>query len=188
MTSKEEARLLRAATALALAGVEAAVATLAADGTEAGALDAALRVLAARGATVSTSAPIVRLVDGTALAIVDLGAVIDGYEGGVGRTAALPGGGREDQDAVAAVRDAQQRLARACAAGAGQRELAVTVPTSMSWTVRGVGVGVGAGAGAEPPLITPKLGVDVVLEAGMALSVEVATARSHWRDLVVVKP
>lgn len=151
----EEIDQISAACALAWMGVDAA---LAADDNATG---AAVAAMAAAGSTIPASGPTVA-IDSDAV-IVDVGIMLDAYEGGVG--------GRF----VDGVRVAAPPLVDACRAGAGHADLAAAA-SGPGWLVRGNGMGF------EQPVIDETHGITETLEAGMVLSVSDA---SH-RDIVAV--
>ncbi|HEY3140654.1 MAG TPA: M24 family metallopeptidase [Acidimicrobiales bacterium] len=171
---------IRAATAIAGLGFAAAVETLEQGSGPANALAAAHRAMASRGATVPSSAPLVRRVG--SLMQLDFGVLLGGYEGGLGRTTHLGlAGGKavpsQDDPADPSV-EAQKHLLAACRPGATGRVLRAAVRPPSRWMVRGSGVGF------EPPVITHTVGADAVIENGMVLSVEVEVDGWHRRDLV----
>lgn len=143
-----EVELVRAACAVAWAGVEAALA---------GGAGAAVEALAEAGTTVPSSG--VR-VDGD---VVDVGVLVDGWEGGVGGR--FPGGRRGPAPPIV----------DACRHGATWEDLAGAA-TSAAWCVRGLG------RGFERPVLTASLGHGERLEGGMVLSV----ADGEHRDVVAV--
>src|SRR4030095_5289673 len=104
------------------------------------ALAAALRGAAAAGATVPASAPGVAPADPSgSLVHVDFGLLVEGYEGGMGRTVARSGGGAgtgvgADADgAVAAAAEAQHRLVEACRPGATASALRAAAGGASAW-------------------------------------------------------
>lgn len=163
-----EVEHIRAATAIAAAALEAARDAVDRGGSRGEALAAALRVAATRGATVPASAPVVAA--DPALVCVDVGFLVHGYEGGVGRT--FPGSD--------AAREVQRLLLAACLPGATAGDLRQAARGATRWMVRG------SGLGFEPPVITDALGEKVVIEEGMVLSVEVDVEGQHRRDLALV--
>ena len=107
---------------------------------------------------------------------VDIGLLVDGYEGGLGRT--LPGA-----DDAAPVVAAQRRLVDACRPGAAADELRDGVAAGVTrWVVRG------SGMGFEPPVVSETLGRGEVIEEHMVLSVEIELGGIRRRDLAVVGP
>jgi hypothetical protein len=144
---------IRAACAVAWTAVDAA---LRGEGV-AGAVGA----LAAAGATVPTSGVRVE-PDGDAL-VVDVGVLVDGWEGGVGGRFS---GGR---------RQPAPPLVGACGHGATWEELSAAASTP-GWCVRGVG------RGFERPVLTATLGRTERLASGMVVSV----ADGDHRDIVAV--
>jgi Xaa-Pro aminopeptidase len=174
-----EVARVRAATAVAAEAVAAARAALAAGAPPASALTAALRAAAARGVTIPSSAPVVAPTgpDGT-LVHVDVGVLLDDYEGGRGRTVALADGGHP---AVATVDEAHRRLVAACRPGTTAEDLRKVAPAG-GWMVRG------SGMGFEHPVVTASLGDGAELREGMVLSVEAEVDGAHRRDLVHIGP
>lgn len=172
-----EVARIRAAVAVAQAGMEAAGAALAGGGGPTAARVAALEAAARRGVTVPTSGVAVSSVGATGTPVhVDIGLLVDGYEGGVGRT--LPGA-----DDGAPVVAAQRRLVDACRPGAAAADLRDAVATGVTrWLVRG------SGMGFEPPVVSDTLGRGEVIEEGMVLSVEIELGGMRRRDLAVVGP
>lgn len=150
----DEIERIRAACTLAWVGVEAA---LAADENPAGAAVAAM----AGRSTIPASAPQVSRQGGAA--IIDVGILLDGYEGGVGGR--FTGGER----------GVTPPLVDACRAGAVHSDLAAAA-ARPDWLVRGTGMGF------ERPVIDETHGAAEVLEPGMVLSV----SDGHHRDVVAV--
>lgn len=144
----EEIEAIRRACAVARAGVEAALA---------GGHAAAVEAVARAGATVPSSG--IR-VDGE---VVDVGVLLDGFEGGIGGR--FTGGRRGPAPAIVA----------ACRDGAVWDDLAA-VAADPGWCVRGLG------RGFERPVLTAGLGRGERLSAGMVLSV----ADGAHRDVVAV--
>jgi Xaa-Pro dipeptidase len=172
-----EVERIRVAVAVAAAGVGVAAAALATGAAPSEALAGALRAVATAGVTVPTSAPLVEPVaEGDGLVRVDLGFLVDGYEGGRGRT--VPAGDAR----LDAVCDAQRRLVDACRPGATGMDLQATAAGSgaTGWLVRG------SGMGFEAPVVTDALGGSAVLAGNMVLSVEAEVAGVRRRDLVLV--
>jgi Xaa-Pro aminopeptidase len=124
-------------------------------------LSLALSATANQGATIPSSKPIVRF-DSNAT-IVDIGVIVDLYEGGVG--------GRF----VDGHREGNPHLAGACRDGATHDDLAASA--AGRWLVRGLGMGY------ETPVLDPTRGRDRTLRTGMVLSV---TDGDH-RDVVAVR-
>jgi Xaa-Pro aminopeptidase len=164
---------LRVAGAVAAAAVDAAAAALAGGDPPAAALTAALLAAADRGVTVPSSAP--RVTPAGRLVQVDVGVLVDDYEGGRGRTVALTG-------ASGAVDEVHARLVAACRAGATAADVRAAGAGADGWQVRG------SGMGFEPPVLTAALGTSTELRAGMVLSVAADLAGAHRRDLVHVTP
>ncbi len=173
-----EVARVRAAVAVAGVAMEAAGAALADGAGPTAARVAALQVAARRGVTVPTSGVAVSPVDPTvgSPAHVDIGLLVAGYEGGLGRT--LPGA-----DDGAPVVAAQRRLVDACRPGAAAADLRDAVAAGVTrWVVRG------SGMGFEPPLVSDTLGRSDVIEEHMVLSVEIELGGMRRRDLAVVGP
>jgi Xaa-Pro aminopeptidase len=171
-----EVARIRAAVAVARAAMEAAGSALAVGAGPTGARAAALEAAAGRGVTVPTSGVAVTQLGpaaGTA-AHVDIGLLVDGYEGGLGRT--LP---EADDDAPLVA--AQRRLVDACRPGATVADLRGAVAAGMThWVVRG------SGMGFETPVMTATLGRGEVIEDHMVLSVGIELDGLRRRDLAVV--
>jgi Xaa-Pro dipeptidase len=171
-----EVARIRAAVGVAGAALEAAGAALADGGGPTAVRVAALRAAARRGVTIPTSGVVVLPADPVdgARCHVDVGLLVDDYEGGLGRT--LPGG-----DGDAPVAAAQRRLVDACRPGATATDLRSAVPAGVTrWAVRG------SGMGFETPVLTETLGGADVIEEGMVVSVEIELEGRRRRDLVVV--
>jgi Xaa-Pro aminopeptidase len=169
-----EVERVRAAVAIAKDGVEAAITALADGAGPATARRAALLAAAARGVTLPSSGVVVRPADSDgAPGYVDLGLLVGGYEGGLGRSL-LPVG---DDDARTVA--AQERLLAACRPGAPAADLREAA-TGARWMVRG------SGMGFEPPVVTDTLGRTAVIEEGMVLSVQVEVDGRSRRDLALV--
>jgi Creatinase/Prolidase N-terminal domain len=152
--SGEEIERIRIACTIAWTGVTAALAD------PSHGVGAAIEAIAATGHTIPSSAPRVRVADGAV--DIDLGVLVDGYEGGVG-------GRFADGE-----REPSSSLTDACVPGATHPSLASAA--RGGWLVRGLGMGF------ERPVIDPRHGVTEVLEAGMVLSV----GDGHHRDVVAV--
>jgi Xaa-Pro aminopeptidase len=170
-----EVARIRAAVAVARAGMEAAGAALAGGAGLTGARVAALEAAAGRGVTVPTSGVAVTQVATAARSVahVDIGLLVGGYEGGLGRT--LP------EDATAPVAAAQRRLVDACRPGASVADLRGAVAAGVTrWVVRG------SGMGFETPVMTATLGRGEVIEEHMVLSVGIELDGIRRRDLAVV--
>jgi Xaa-Pro dipeptidase len=171
-----EVARIRAAVAVAGAAMEAAAAALAGGAGPAAARSAALQAAAGRGVTVPTSGVVAWPAGRTGGAHfhVDVGFLVGGYEGGVGRT--LPGSG-DDAPLVAA----QRRLIDACRPGATAADLRSAVPGGAArWRVRG------SGMGFETPVLSATLGRGEVIEEHMVLSVELELDGQRRRDLAAV--
>ena len=150
----EEIDRVTAACAVAWSGVEAA---LKAPSNPVG---TAIAAMAKAGATVPASAPTV-LHHGNET-VIDLGVLLDGYEGGVGGV--FSNGQRRRRPA----------LVDACRFGASHTDLANAA--TGPWLVRGLGMGF------EHPVLDPGHGHGEVLEAGMVLSV----SQGDHRDVIAV--
>jgi Xaa-Pro dipeptidase len=152
--SAEEVERIDAACSVVWTGIDAALAE-----PRRGAA-AAVEALGAVGVTIPSSAPVIRpLPDGV---VIDLGIIMDGYEGGVG--------GRF----VGGKRLASSGLASACHVGATAAALGAAA--SGRWLIRGLGMGF------EGPVLDARHGADVALEPGMVLSV----SDGEHRDVVEV--
>ena len=152
----EEIELVRSACRVVWSGVEAVLNRSDAPTPIANALAA----MAALGATIPSSEPVVRSEGDTT--VVDLGAMVGLYEGGVGGR--FVDGRREHAPA----------LVDACRDGATHEDLAQS--STGPWLVRGLGMGY------ETPMIDAQRGQDLTLMTGMVLSV---TNGDH-RDVVAV--
>ncbi|MGH9229211.1 MAG: aminopeptidase P family N-terminal domain-containing protein [Acidimicrobiales bacterium] len=169
---------IRAAVAVARAAMDAAGAALAGGGAPTAARVAALEAAARRGITAPTSGVAVSPVDASAGSPVhvDIGLLVDGYEGCLGRTLPVAGDG-------APVAAAQRRLVGACRPGATAADLRDAVAGGVGrWVVRG------SGMGFEPPVMSDTLGGGAVIEERMVLSVEVELGGMRRRDLALVGP
>ena len=180
-----EVERIRSAVAVAREAVEAAGAALGGGLDPVAARGAALRAAAERGVTMPGSGVVVQPVGSGAEPVhVDVGLLVDGYEGGMGRTVSLgdagDAGGPRDDAAV----DAQRRLLDACRPGATGVDVrdAVAGVRADRWMVRG------SGMGFEPPVVTDALGTASVIDEAMVLSVEVELDGWRRRDLAVVGP
>ncbi len=116
--------------------------------------------MAARGATIAPCRPVVRHEEGAL--VVDLGVMVDLYEGGVG--------GRF----LEGRRQPAPALVDACRDGATHGDLAAA--STGPWLVRGLGMGF------EAPVLDARRGGKVTLQAGMVLSV----SDGDHRDVVAV--
>jgi len=147
---------IRAACAVAWVGIDAAL-----DDPDAAAAEGvAIAAMAAAGTTVPSSEPVVRR-DGDAT-VIDLGVLLDGYEGGVGGSF------------VRGARGETPALVDACRVGVTGADLATAA--KGRWRVRGLGMGY------ERPVIDAELGRAETLTAGMVLSV----SDGDHRDVVAV--
>jgi hypothetical protein len=152
----EEIELVRSACRVVWSGVEAVL-----DQPDASTPIAnALVAMAALGTTIPSSEPVVRSEGDTT--VVDLGVIVDLYEGGVG--------GRF----VDRRREHAPALVDVCRDGATHDDLAES--STGPWLVRGLGMGY------ETPVIDAQQGQGLTLMAGMVLSV---TDGDH-RDVVAV--
>jgi hypothetical protein len=172
---EEEVAAIRRACAVARAGVDAMAEEMAG---EDGDLDAeqlravGLRALAATSGTRPTSGVSVEV--GPFGATVDVGVLVDDWEGGLGRTLSTDGqvrGGRTEERVRA--------LMATCRPGAGSADLRAAGGDDR-WLVRGVGMGF------ERPVVGPGVGVDVQLVAGDVLSIAVSGDERHHREVVAV--
>jgi Xaa-Pro dipeptidase len=171
-----EVARIRAAAAVAGAAMEAAGAALASGAGPVAARSAASEAAAQQGVTVPTSGVLVWPADSAdgARFHVDVGFLVDGYEGGLGRT--LPGS--DDQAPVVA---AQRRLVDACRPGGTAADLRSAAPGGASrWFVRG------SGMGFESPVLSATLGRGDVIEEHMVLSVELELEGLRRRDFLAV--
>ena len=150
----EEIDRVSAACAVAWSGVEAA---LKAPSNPVG---TAIAAMAKAGTTVPASAPTV-LHHGNET-VIDLGVLLDGYEGGLGGTF------------IDGTRQAPPPIIDACRSGAVHADLANC--GEGPWLVRGLGMGF------EHPVLDPAHGHGEVLEAGMVLSV----SQGDHRDVIAV--
>jgi Xaa-Pro dipeptidase len=179
---KLPAEVERIATAVAVArsSLDAAADVVAAGGGAAAARAAAITALAERGGLIPTSGVAVEPVAaGDPRWRVDVGVLVDAYEGGVGRTVGADGSLAGDDGAAA---EAQRAVLVACRAGATGADVARASSDSGAdhWLVRG------SGMGYELPVVTDGAGAAATLAAGMVLSVEVQAAGDLRRDLALV--
>jgi Xaa-Pro aminopeptidase len=171
-----EVARIRAAVAVARLGMEAAGAAVADGAGSTVVRAAALAAVAGLGVTVPTSGVAVTQPGPGAgsAAHVDIGLLVDGYEGGLGRT--LP-----EADGLRQCRAAQRRLVDACRPGATVADLGGAVAAGVTrWAVRG------SGMGFEIPVMTAALGRGQVIEEHMVLSVGIELDGVRRRDLAVV--
>jgi Xaa-Pro dipeptidase len=176
----EEVERIAAGVAVARSGLEAAADVVMAGRGAAAARAAALTALAARGGLVPTSGvAVVPVAAGDPRRRVDVGVLVDAYEGGIGRTVRLDGPVVGDDGPAA---EAQRRILAACRADVTGADIARAASETGAdhWLVRG------SGMGYEPPIVTGDLGAAATLAAGMVLSVEVGVSGDHCRDLVLV--
>ena len=155
-----EVDAIRAACAVAAAGVEAAVAR---PGTDAQRLAAGVEAMALAGSSTPAAEPGVRGP------VVDFSCLRSHYEGGLGRTA---NGAPPDARPHAA-------LIAACVPGATGHDLRQAAPDG-DWLIRGLGMGF------ESPVINARYGAHEILEAHMVLSVSAATGAEYARDTVLI--
>ena len=171
---------IAAAVGVARSGLEAAAAAI--GGGVAAARAAAVAALAGRGGLVPTSGVTVEAVpggdDGDSGRCIDVGVLVDGYEGGIGRTVLADGTVVGDDGPAAA----QRLVLAACRAGATGADVADAArhAGAARWCVRG------SGMGYEPPVVTGDVGAGAALVAGMVVSVEVEVAGDRRRDLALV--
>ncbi|MDH4170769.1 MAG: M24 family metallopeptidase [Acidimicrobiia bacterium] len=114
---------------------------------------------------------------------IDLSFLVEGYEGGLGRTVAVDLAGPTLNSERDRLDEAQCTLVARCRAGATGAEVAAGAPEH--WLVRG------SGMGFELPVIDARTGHEALLEAGMVLSVESAIFLESFgtlsrRDMVLV--
>src|SRR5918995_3274796 len=166
---RAEVERIRAAVVVAREALGAATAVLTDGAGPTAARAAALEAAAGQGVTVPSSGVVVEPAaanPGGSLTQVGVGLLVDGYEGGLGRTVStVPAG--DAAPLSAAVTAAQRHLVDACRPGATAADLRDAVAGATRWMVRG------SGMGFEAPLITDGLGQGAVIEEGMVLSVEV---------------
>ncbi|MGI9602297.1 MAG: M24 family metallopeptidase [Acidimicrobiales bacterium] len=125
-----------------------------------------------------------RTIDAGALVRIDVAFLVDGYEGGLGRTVAVDLAGPTINGLEEQLDAHQQQLLQRCRSGASGRDLADGTP--VHWQIRGLGMGF------EAPIIDHRTGHHTLLEAGMVLSVESAVFLESFgtmsrRDVVVVR-
>lgn len=150
----EEIKLVEAACAVAWSGARAALKATR------NPIGAAIAAMARAGTTVPAAAPIVRRDDHKT--IIDLGVLLEGYEGGLGGTF------------IDGERHPPPPIIDACRSGADHTDLANAA--TGPWLVRGLGMGF------EHPVLDPGHGHGEFLEAGMVLSV----SHRHHRDVIAV--
>ena len=150
----EEIERINAACAVAWTGVDAALTAPRSP------IGTAIAAMAEAGTTVPASAPTFR--NNGNETVIDLGVLLDGYEGGVGGI--FSNGQRRRRPA----------LVDACRFGANHTDLANAA--TGPWLVRGLGMGF------EHPVLDPGHGHGEVLEAGMVLSV----SQGDHRDVIAV--
>ena len=159
-----EIGLIRDACGLVWRGVDAALAASSAGPATTSHLRAvAVEALAAAGVTIPSSGVSVQAKGGDL--VIDVGMIVDGYEGGVGGR--FVDGERADPTSP---------LVDACRDGATWPELAAAATTGR-WHVRGLGLG------AERPVLDASTGRAETLVADMVLSV----ADGPRRDVVAVR-
>jgi Xaa-Pro aminopeptidase len=141
--SAEEVELIRAACAVAWAGIDAFL------HDPSSGVSGIVEAIAAQGVTIPSSGPVIRRLPDRHH--IDVGVMAAGYEGGVGGRFL---GGRRLEDSS---------LWAACRPGATHTDLARAA--TGEWLVRGLGMG------WERPVLTMGLGHHERLEAGMVLSV-----------------
>lgn len=161
---------IRAATTVSRTAVAAATEALGAGASHPEARATIHRTLATHGVTVSPSPPTLEPTP-AGLTRIDVSALVDGYEGGAGRTV----GGTSDPSVPAF-----EALAAACRPGATPADLRQAASGTDRWQVHGIGLGL------EPPVITPTLGTTAELNQGMVLSIEVEVDGHHRCDLAIV--
>ena len=155
-----EIEAIRAACAVAAAGVAAAIAH---PGTDTARLAAGVEAMALAGSSTPAGEP---QVDGP---IVDFSCIRSHYEGGLGRT--VDGTPLEARPHAA--------LIAACTPGAAGHDLRQAAPDG-DWLIRGLGMGF------EPPVINARYGANETLEPHMVLSVSATTGAEYARDTVLV--
>jgi Xaa-Pro dipeptidase len=176
----EELEAIRGATAVAERVMATLVAALRPGVTEAELRGLYLEQLALAGAPTPPSEAVARIeCDRVQL---DVGAIVDGYEGGLGRTFTLDG----TPVTGSAARRAVDAVIAACRAGATGAELsgawgaATGAPLPATPLVHGIGLGM------EPPIVAAGIGDDVVLRPGMVLSVTGRVDGVLERDLTEI--
>ncbi|MGZ7013763.1 MAG: aminopeptidase P family N-terminal domain-containing protein, partial [Acidimicrobiales bacterium] len=143
----EEIELIRAACRVCRLGVDAAVAAFGEGVTDPELVTvAAIRAMASEAGATIPSSGVRAVVEGAEL-LIDVGMMVDDYEGGAGGRFAA---GRPVDDRTA--------LADACVPGAAWGDLAAAA-TAADWCVRGLGMGF------ERPVLGPTLGRSESLEA-----------------------
>ena len=155
-----EVDAIKAACAVATAGVEAA---LTHSGTDTARLAAGVEAMALAGSSTPAAEP---RVDG---ATADFSCIRSHYEGGLGRTA---------NGAPTATRP-HAALIAACVPGANGHDLRQAAPDG-DWLIRG------SGMGFEPPVINARYGAEEILEPHMVLSVSAAIGAEYARDTVLI--
>lgn len=155
-----EVDAIRAACAVAAAGVEAAIAH---PGRDAARLAAGVEAMALAGSSTPAGEP---RVDGS---FVDFSCLRSHYEGGLGRTS--NGAAPDDRPHTA--------LIAACVPGATGHDLRQAAPDG-DWLIRGLGMGF------EPPVINDRYGAGEVLEEHMVLSVSATTGGEYARDTILI--
>jgi Xaa-Pro aminopeptidase len=207
--SAAEVARIRAATAIARAGLDAMAGALRPGATERGLLAAYLEAIAGRGAPAPPTEGVVcatpargpvalrRIATDTPieagqLVALDAGGFCRGYEGGVGRTLVCPPAAptAAQEDLAARCRAALAAVVAACRPGATGRDLraawaATGAPEPPEPLAHGVGLGV------EPPVVGAGVGDAAVLAPGTVLAVTAWVAAEgaggHLeRDLVLV--
>ena len=156
----EEIECVEAACRVAWAGVEAALVA------PSNPIGAAVAAMAKAGTTVPASAPTTVRRQGNET-VIDMGVLLDGYEGGVGGTFI-------DGRRIGGQRQGRPALIDACRSEASHADLANAA--TGPWLVRGLGMGF------ERPVLDPDHGHNEILEAGMVLSV----SQGDHRDVVAV--
>ena len=178
-----EVDAIRHACADARAGFDAVAAELAAvpshpEATASPELARSLRAVAVRavvlagGAIPSSGVAVEVMADRVT---VDVGVLVDDWEGGLGRTLASDG-----QPSGERAEERVRSSAAACVAGT-RGEALQAAGGAGHWMVRGVGMGF------EPPVITQQQGSSVELVAGEVLSVEASGDDGHHREIVHVR-
>jgi Xaa-Pro aminopeptidase len=175
----DEIEAIRSACAVARVGLDVVADELAsgdADPSEAVEPDrlraVALGALARAGGTVPSSGVVVEA--GPFGATVDVGVLVDDWEGGLGRTLSTDGrvrGGRTEERV--------QALLAACRPGATGADLRSSGGDER-WLVRGVGMGF------ERPVLGPVVGADTTVLAGDVLSIAVTGQERHHREVALV--
>ena len=171
--SDSERSAIARACGVATAAVDAVIAAVAAGDDDPGRLRGIGLVTAAgAGGTVPSSG--ITVDRGAATVCVDVGVLLDDWEGGLGRTVSLDGQARGGR-----IEERVQALMAVCRAGATGAEIQ-RCGGDGGWSVRGVGMGF------ERPVVGPTVGTDVELVIGDVLSISASGDDRHHREMIVV--